>query len=92
MTVCENIAARSHAFPDSCMPVRDRWMTLSIGCRELAEYTNSLKGVGSARDRRGGAVRDFVLCENHSRLYQQIDVELVEDAWAIAHTAKPVRL
>ncbi len=67
-------------------------MTLSIGCHEQAEYSNSLRGVGSAKDRRGGAVREFKLCENHSRLYEQIDAELIQEAWAPAHTAKPVRL
>ncbi len=74
------------------MPIRDRWMTLSIPCRESAEYSNSLRGVGSAKDRRGGAVREFKLCDNHSQLYEQIDAELVQEAWAPAHTAKRVRL
>ncbi len=92
VTICENTAARLHAFPDSAMPVRDRWMTLSIECRESAEYSHSLKGVGSAKDRRGGSVREFKLCDNHSHLYEQIDAELVQEAWAAAHTAKPVRL
>lgn len=67
-------------------------MTLSIECREPAEYSNTLKGIGSAKDRRGGAVRAFTLCDNHSHLYEQIDTELVQEAWAAAHTAKPVRL
>ena len=92
VTVCENIPARVHAFPDSAMPIRDRWMTLSIECHESAEYSNSLMGVGTAKDRRGGAVREFKLCDNHSHLYEQIDAELVQEAWAVAHTAKPVRL
>jgi hypothetical protein len=92
VTVCENTAARSHAFPENAMPVRDRWMTLSIGCHEPAEYTSSLKGIGSAKDRRGAAIREFRLCENHTRLFEQIDAELVQEAWAVAHTTKPVRV
>ena len=74
------------------MPIRDRWITLSIGCREAAEYTNSLRGLGSGKSRNGGAVREFQLCDNHSHLYQQIDAELVQEAWAVAHTAQPIRL
>ena len=92
VTDCEILAARAHALPDSSMPVRDRWMTLSIRCREPGEYTHSLKGIGSGKDRRGGVVREFVLCENHSRLFEQIDVELLQEAWDTAYTAKPSRI
>lgn len=90
MADCENIAARAHAFPETSMPVRDRWITLSTRCHEPGEYTHSLKGVGAGKDRRGGVVRTFLLCENHSQLFQQIDAELMQDAWSAAHTAKPV--
>lgn len=74
------------------MPVRDRWMTLSIACHEQAEYSNALTGIGAGKDRRGGVVHEFVLCENHSRVFQQIDEELVQEGWTRAHTTKPARL
>lgn len=93
MAPCENKAAAIHAFPPNSMPVADRRMTLTLDCREPAEYSSSLRGVGMNRRRDGGQVRVFQLCENHSRLYEQIDLELVQDeSWAPAHTAKPVLL
>lgn len=67
-------------------------MTLSVPCHEAAEYSSKLKGVGRGRGRDGAAVVAFALCENHSRLYEQIDLELVQDAWAPAHSGKPVAL
>lgn len=74
------------------MPVMDRRMTLNLPCHFAAEYSSSLKGIGRGRTREGGQVRTFGLCENHAQLYEQIDRELVQDAWAPAHTAKPVSL
>ncbi|HZY71070.1 MAG TPA: hypothetical protein VFF67_08870 [Thermoplasmata archaeon] len=44
------------------------------------------------RGREGATVRDFGLCENHRRVYEQIDSELVQDAWAPSHTHPPTRL
>jgi hypothetical protein len=67
-------------------------MTLTLQCTDPAEYTSSLKGVGRDRKRDGGQVTEFGLCENHRRLYEQIDRELVQDAWAPSHTVKPVSL
>lgn len=92
MTTCENQAAARHAFPPNAMPVMDRRMTLNLQCHDVAEYTSSLRGVGRDRARVGGPVVAFGLCENHSRLYEQIDRELVQDAWAPSHTAKPAAL
>jgi hypothetical protein len=92
MPVCENKIAASHAFPPDSMPAADRRMTLTIQCRDPAEYSSSLKGVGGSRHRDGAQVRVFSLCENHRRLYEQIDIELVQDAWAASHTTKPVEL
>lgn len=74
------------------MPVMDRRMTLNLQCHDAAEYTLSLKGVGKDRSRAGGSVVAFGLCENHCRLYEQIDRELVQDAWAPSHTEKPTQL
>ena len=92
MATCENVVAARHAFPAQSMPVRDRSMTLTIACREEAEYTHLLNGVGAGKDRRGGAPKSFGLCANHSPLFEQIDRELVQDAWVPAHTSKPTRL
>ena len=92
MVVCENLAAFTHALPNNQMPVRDRLMTLTIQCRDEAEYTNSMLGIGAGKNRRGGVVRTFHLCDNHSHLFQQIDYELVQDAWSPSHTAQPVHL
>lgn len=92
MTTCENLEAARHAFPPDAMPVKDRRMTLTLQCHYPAEYSSTLKGVGHDRARDGGAVVAFSLCENHRRLYEQIDVELVQDAWAPAHTIKPASL
>jgi len=92
MPSCENIVASQHAFPKNAMPVADRRMTLTIQCHEPAEFTSSLRGVGHPLDRQGGLVRAFSLCENHRRLYEQIDLELVQDAWAPSHDGKPVAL
>ncbi|MCI4336021.1 MAG: hypothetical protein L3K17_02325 [Thermoplasmata archaeon] len=74
------------------MPVSDRKMTLTVPCHDNAEFSNSLRGVGAGRERKGAAVREFPMCENHTRLFEQIDVELVQDAWAPTFTAKPIRL
>ena|SRR5579862_2997946 len=92
MTICENRTAARHAFPQDAMPVADRRMTLDLQCQDSAEYASSLKGVGRDRLRDGGSVVAFGLCENHRRLYEQIDIELVQDAWAPSHTAKPATL
>lgn len=67
-------------------------MTLTIQCHDPAEYTSRLKGIGASRGRDGAVVREFGLCDNHRRLYEQIDKELVEDAWAPSHSLGPVRL
>ena len=93
MVSCENKAAAIHAFPSDSMPAADRRMTLTLECREPAEYSSSLRGLGTNRHRDGAQVRVFRLCENHSRLYEQIDFELVQDeSMAPSHTAKPVPL
>lgn len=92
MTMCENKVAAAHAFPPDSMPAADRRMTLTIQCRDPAEYTTSLRGVGTNRQRDGAQVRVFQLCENHRRLYEQIDTELVQDSWAPSLTTKPVPL
>jgi hypothetical protein len=74
------------------MPVADRKMTLTIQCRDASEYSSNLRGVGKGRLREGAVPRTFGLCENHRRLYEQIDFELVQDAWSPSHTAKPISL
>lgn len=65
-------------------------MTLSVQCHDNAEYTSNLRGIGRNRSREAAAVVAFGLCENHARLYEQIDLELVQDSWAPAHVMKPV--
>jgi hypothetical protein len=92
MATCENVAAATYAFPRDSMPVADRRMTLTIQCRDLAEYTSDLRGIGAGKHRVGAQPRMFGLCENHRRLYEQIDFELVQDAWSPSHTAKPIAL
>ena len=92
MAACENVAAANFAFPPNSMPVADRRMTLTIQCRDPAEFTSTLRGVGAGRHREGAQTRVFKLCENHRRLYEQIDFELVQDAWSPSHTEKPVAL
>lgn len=75
------------------MSVADRRVTLAIQCNDPAEYISRLRGVGSSRLREGAQVRDFALCDNHRRLYEQIDDELVhQDAWAPSHANKPTPL
>lgn len=92
MAICENRVAAIHAFPPSSAPVADRRMTLTLQCHDLAEYSNSLRGIGTSRHREGAQARVFGLCENHTRLYEQIDLELVQEAWEPCHTAKPTPL
>jgi hypothetical protein len=92
MDTCQNQAAARHALPDTAMPVSDRKMTLTVPCHEPAEYYCSLRGVGVGKARKGGLVQRFSLCENHSVLFEQIDVELVQDAWMAAYAAKPERI
>lgn len=92
MATCENTTAATHAFPRNSMPFADRRMTLTIQCRDPAEYSSSLRGVGTSRHREGAGVRSFALCDNHRRLYEQIDIELVQDAWVPSHTSKPTPL
>ncbi len=92
MATCENKVAATHAFPPNSMPIADRRMTLTIQCRDSAEYSSSLRGIGTGRQRTGADTRVFSLCENHRRLYEQIDLELVQEAWAPSHTGKPVPL
>lgn len=92
MVICENVIAAAYAFPRDPMPVADRRMSLTIQCHEAADYRSNLLGVGMGRGRLGAQPRDFSLCDNHRRLYEQIDLELVEEAWSPSHTAKPVSL
>ena len=92
MAICENVTAAAYAFPPDSMPVADRRMTLTIQCRDPAEYSSNLRGIGVGRRREGAQPRGFGLCDNHRRLYEQIDLELVQDAWSPSHTAKPVAL
>lgn len=92
MVTCENKVAALHAFPSNSAPAADRRMTLTLQCQDPSEYTSSLLGVGTDRHRGGAQVRVFALCENHRRLYEQIDRELIQDAWAPSHTAMPVAL
>ena len=92
MTTCENVVAAVHAFPPDSMPAADRRMTLTIQCRYPAEYTSNLRGVGVGRARAGAQSASFLLCENHRRLYEQIDSELIQDAWSPSHTATPISL
>lgn len=92
MATCENAVAATHAFPRDSMPAADRRMTLTIQCRDAAEYSSSLRGIGTSRHREGAGIRTFGLCENHRRLYEQIDIELMQDAWAPSHTTKPTPL
>lgn len=92
MATCENVVAATHAFPPDSMPASDRRMTLTIQCRDQAEYTSNLRGIGVGRRREGAQARNFGLCENHRRLYEQIDLELVQDSWSPSHTARPTAL
>jgi hypothetical protein len=92
MATCENVVAATYAFPPGPMPVADRRMTLTIQCHDSAEYSSSLRGVGAGKRRDGGLPRNFGLCENHRRLYEQIDSELVQEAWTPSHVGKPVAL
>ncbi|MCI4330772.1 MAG: hypothetical protein L3K19_02850 [Thermoplasmata archaeon] len=73
------------------MPVHDRRITLTIPCHEDATYDCGLLGVGVGKTRQGAVVKHFELCENHTELFQQIDLELVLDGWTRSHTGPPVR-
>lgn len=92
MALCENVAAATYAFPRDSMPAADRRMTLTIQCHDPAEYSSNLRGVGTGRRREGAQPRTFALCENHRRLFEQIDLELVQDSWSPSHIAKPIAL
>jgi hypothetical protein len=92
MATCENVTAATHAFPRDSLPARDRRMTLTIQCRDPAQYRSNLRGIGVGLGREGAQARDFVLCENHRQLYEQIDLELVQDAYSQSHTARPIPL
>jgi hypothetical protein len=93
MAACENKIAAIHAFPPDSQPAADRRMTLTIQCREPAEYSSSFRGVGTSRHRDGAQIRVFGLCENHRQLFEQIDSELVQDhSWARSLTSKSVQI
>lgn len=92
MVACQNVLAAQFALPEKSMPVRDRAITLRLPCSEYASYSSSFLGLGSGKARVGGATQTFVLCENHSQLFSQIDNELVQDGWAHAISDKPTRL
>ena len=68
-------------------------MTLELPCREDAKYTSTLKGLGTGKERKGGAIVTFNLCENHNQLFQMVDQELVEEGWAPSYMGKkPARM
>ncbi len=68
-------------------------MTLEYQCRESATYASTLKGMGTGKDRHGGSIATFNLCENHNQLFQMVDSELVEDGWSPSYMGKkPVSL
>jgi hypothetical protein len=93
MVTCENQKAAHHALPRGPAPVEDRRITLELQCREPANYSSTLKGVGTGRERKGAAIATFSLCENHNQLFQAIDAELVEEGWAPSYMGKkPVPL
>jgi hypothetical protein len=93
MLTCENQKAAGHALPRGPTPVEDRRMTLELQCREEATYASTLKGVGKGKERKGGVIATFNLCENHNQLFQMVDHELVEDGWAPSYMGmKPARL
>lgn len=91
MPTCQNQLAARHALPPAPMPVHDRRITLSIPCHDEATTDCDLMGVGVGKLRQGGQVRHFELCDNHTELFQQIDLELVQDGWTRAHQDRPVR-
>jgi len=82
MATCENQKAAAHAMPRGPPSVEDRRMTLEIRCDMDAQFTSTLKGVGSGTKRSGAATQSFALCDNHSEVFEQIDRELVEEGWA----------
>jgi hypothetical protein len=92
VTVCENRVAALYAFPRGPASIEDRRMTLDLPCRERADYTSSLLGVGQGKGRAGAVAKSFSLCENHAELFEQIDRELIQDGWARSHTAMPARI
>jgi hypothetical protein len=93
MPACENKKAAAYALPRGPRPVEDRRMTLDIQCREDAGYTSTLKGVGTGKQRTGGPIANFNLCENHNELFQQIDMELGQEGWAPSYMGKkPARM
>lgn len=68
-------------------------MTLEYHCGDSATYDSKLLGVGSGKTRAGGSIASFPLCDNHTRVFLQIDRELVEEGWAPAYMGKdPERL
>ncbi|HEV2317297.1 MAG TPA: hypothetical protein VGV89_06965 [Thermoplasmata archaeon] len=67
-------------------------MTLTIPCREQAEYTCQLLGIAGPKSRTGSKVVAFSLCQNHSGLYDQIDRELVEEGWPRAYIGAAERM
>jgi len=63
-------------------------MTLDIQCDMDAQYSATLKGIGSGKARTGAAMQTFNLCDNHSGLFEQIDKELMEEGWASSMLGK----
>jgi hypothetical protein len=92
MEFCQNQLAARFAFPETAAPVADRRMTLEIQCRDVATYSSDLRGIGTGRGRVGASEKKFMLCDNHSQLFQEIDRELVGEGWARAQRDKPVQL
>lgn len=92
MSQCENRTAFHYAFPPNSSAVNGRSMTLEIQCREPAEYSTTVVGVGSGRARAGAEHGTFALCVNHSQLMEQMDREMVDEGWTKSLVARPTRI
>lgn len=64
-------------------------MTLGAPCRETATYSTKVLGTAGGPARTGAPLKEFVLCENHSQLVEQIDRELIDDGWTSAFGERP---
>jgi hypothetical protein len=88
MAHCQVQSVSPHSFPKGATSVEGRRMSLDTACREEAVFSAKLLSTAGGRARKGAAVKEFLLCENHSQLVSQIDRELIEEGWSTVFVEK----